>query len=148
MTADAQLSHALKRLPHGGEFRFLDRLTALDPGKSGVGEYTIRGDEAFLRGHFPGDPLFPGVLLVEALAQLAGVIAQADPAQAPLPGLKLTAIRAAKILGTGRPGEVIQLRAEITGRLANLVQARGSASVNERIVLQADVVLSGDGPSA
>jgi 3-hydroxymyristoyl/3-hydroxydecanoyl-(acyl carrier protein) dehydratase len=143
MTTDAHLSRALECLPHGAEFRFLDRLTALDPGKSGAGEYRIRGDEPFLRGHFPGDPLFPGVLLVEALAQLAGVIAQSDPAQAPLPGLKLTAIRTAKILGTGRPGNVLQLEAEITGRLANLVQARGAVRVHDHTVLQADVVLSG-----
>ncbi|MCU0771179.1 MAG: beta-hydroxyacyl-ACP dehydratase [Verrucomicrobia bacterium] len=143
MTADVRLTDALHRLPHGAEFRFVDRLTALDPGQSGAGEYAIRGDEPFLRGHFPGDPLFPGVLLVEALAQLAGVIAQADPSQAPLPGLKLTAIRNAKILGTGRPGDVLQLEAEITGRLANLVQARGAVRVHNQTVLQADVVLSG-----
>lgn len=136
---------ALSQLPHGAEFCFVDRLTTLDPGKSGTGEYKIRGDEVFLRGHFPGDPIFPGVLLVEAVAQLAGVVAQADPGQPPLPGLKLTAMRAVKILGTGRPGDVIQLNAEISGRMANLVQARCSASVNDQIVLQADVVLSGSG---
>ena len=147
MSSDTQFVDALQHLPHGGEFRFVDRLTALDPGRSGTGEYTIRGDEPFLPGHFPGEPIFPGVLLVEAVAQLAGVVAQADPDHTPLPSLKLTAIRAAKILGTGRPGDVIQLKADITGRLANLVQARCSASVNDQLVLQADVVLSGSGPA-
>ena len=137
------LADALDCLPHGAGFRFLDRLTALDPGKSGEGEYLIRGDEPFLKGHFPGNPIFPGVLLLEAAAQLAGVVAQTDPAEPPLPGLRLTALRTAKILGTGRPGESLQLRAEITGRLANLVQARCSAHVNQHTVLQADVVLSG-----
>ena len=145
MTDEVQLIDALRRLPHGGEFRFVDRLTELRPGQSGTGEYTIRGDEPFLNGHFPGNPIFPGVLLVEAVAQLAGVVAQADPSQPPLPGLRLTAIRAAKILGTGAPGDVIQLTAEITGRLDNLLQARCSASVKGHPVLQADVVLSGSG---
>jgi 3-hydroxymyristoyl/3-hydroxydecanoyl-(acyl carrier protein) dehydratase len=143
MTGNIQFNEALQNLPHGEEFRFVDRLTALDPGRFGQGEYRIRGDEAFLRGHFPDDPIFPGVLLVEAVAQLAGVVAQADPDQPPLPGLRLTAMRSVKILGTGKPGEVIQLEAEITGRLANLVQASCSASVNHQVVLQADVVLSG-----
>lgn len=143
MMDNTSLSLALTQLPHGPEFRFVERLTALEPGKSGDGEYRIRGDEPFLRGHFPGEPMFPGVLLLEAVAQLAGVVAQTDPDQPPLPGLKLTALRAAKILGTGRPGETVQLRAEITGRLANLIQASGTASVNGKLVLQADVVLSG-----
>src|SRR3954454_19207424 len=99
------MNDALKLLPHGPEFRFLDRLVALDPGKSGAGEYTVRGDEPFLRGHFPGEPLFPGVLLLEAAAQLAGTVAQSDPQIPPLAGLKLTAMRGIKIVGTARPRE-------------------------------------------
>src|SRR5580658_1620209 len=98
---------ALASLPHGPEFRFLDCLTALDPGKSGAAQYTVRGDEPFLKGHFPHQPLFPGVLLVEAAAQLAGSVAQSDPQISPLKNLKLTAMRAVKILGTARPGETI-----------------------------------------
>src|SRR5262245_42620338 len=113
---------ALSSLPHGPEFRFLDRLIELDPGKSGTGEYSVRGDEPFLQGHFPGEPLFPGVLLVEAAAQLAGVIAQSDPRLTPMAGLKLAALRNVKILGTARPGETIRVQAEVTGRLGNLVQ--------------------------
>src|SRR2546430_17539277 len=117
------LDHALASLPHGPEFRFLDRLSQLDPGKSGSGEYTVRGDEAFLSGHFPGQPLFPGVLLVEAAAQLAGIVAQSDPQIRPMSGLKLTALRTVKILGTAKPGETIRLEASIVGRLGNLVKA-------------------------
>ncbi|MGN6642351.1 MAG: 3-hydroxyacyl-ACP dehydratase FabZ family protein [Verrucomicrobiota bacterium] len=134
---------ALRQLPHGPEFRFVDHLSKLNPGISGTGEYTVRGDEAFLRGHFPGQPLFPGVLLVEAAAQLAGTVAQSDPNISALPGLKLTAMRGIKILGSARPGEVIHLAAEITGRLGNLIQARVNATVNETVVLQGELTLSG-----
>jgi 3-hydroxyacyl-[acyl-carrier-protein] dehydratase len=137
------LDQALQQLPHGPEFRFVDRLTRLDPGRFGTGEYAVRGDEPFLRGHFPGQPILPGVLLVEAAAQLAGTVAQSDPAIAPLPGLKLTAMRGIKILGTARPGETVQLEAQITARLGNLIQARASASVNGVIVLQGELTLSG-----
>ena len=77
---------ALSLLPHGPEFRFLDRVTELEPGHHGRAKYKIRGDEPFLRGHFPGEPIFPGVLLVEAAAQLVGVVAQSDPAIPPLAG--------------------------------------------------------------
>jgi len=138
------LQRALQFLPHGAEFRFVDRLTSLNPGESGAGEYTVRGDEAFLRGHFPNEPIFPGVLLVEAAAQLAGVVAQSDPKIPPLRNLKLTALRSVKIHGTAKPGETIHLEAKITGRLGTLVQAQATARVGaEIIVLTAELTLSG-----
>ena len=115
----------------------------MTPGKEGTGEYSVRGNEPFLRGHFPGEPIFPGVLLVEAAAQLAGVVAQSDPVIAPLAGLKLTALRAVKILGTARPGETILVEARITGRLGNLVQAQATARVAGEKVLTAELTLSG-----
>jgi 3-hydroxyacyl-[acyl-carrier-protein] dehydratase len=137
------LQEALRSLPHGPEFRFVDRLLSLNPGKEGVGEYLVRGGEPWLRGHLPGDPLLPGVLLVEAAAQLAGVVAQNDPLIPPLPGLKLTALRHVKILGTARPGETVRLEARITGRLGPLVQAQASAYVSGAKVLSAELTLSG-----
>ena len=141
---EAALTAALAGLPHGPEFRFIDRLTALEPGRSGAGEYRVRGDEPFLKGHFPGQPLMPGVLLVEAVAQLAGIVGQSDPAHAPLAGLKLTALRAVKILGSARPGQVVQIEAKIEGRMGNLIQASATAHVEGALVLQAAITLSGD----
>jgi 3-hydroxyacyl-[acyl-carrier-protein] dehydratase len=137
------LAKALQHLPHGPEFRFIDRLTVLDPGKSGTGEYTVRGDEPFLRGHFPGEPLFPGVLLIEAAAQLAGTVAQSDPQIPPLQGLRLTAVRGAKILGTAKPGQTITLEARITGRMPGLIQASVIVSLSGHIILQTELTLSG-----
>jgi 3-hydroxymyristoyl/3-hydroxydecanoyl-(acyl carrier protein) dehydratase len=137
------MNSALNRLPHGPEFRFLDNLTALEPGKNGAGQHTVRGDELFLRGHFPGQPIFPGVLLVEAAAQLAGCVAQSDPDVPPLRDLKLTAIRNAKITGTARPGQTICLAATILARMGNLVQAAVSATVDGATVLQAELTLAG-----
>ena len=128
-------------LPHGPEFRFLERLVQLDAGKSGAGEYAVRGDEPFLRGHFPGEPLFPGVLLVEGAAQLAGAVAQSDPRIPPRLGLKLTAMRGVKISGTARPGETVRFEAHILGRMGNLIQAQVSASVNGRQVMQGELTL-------
>lgn len=134
---------ALASLPHGPEFRFVDRLIALDPGVSGSGEYRVRGDEEFLRGHFPGNPLMPGVLMLEAGAQLAGVVAQSDPGRPPMPGLKLTGLRSAKILGAPRPGESLLLEARVLARLGNLIQAQIAGTVDGRLVIQAEVTLAG-----
>lgn len=138
------LSQALNLLPHGPEFRFLDRLVSLEPGKHGVAEYNIRGDEPFLRGHFPGEPIFPGVLLVEAAAQLSGVVAQTDSQIPALPGLKLTAMRGVKILGAAKPGETLRVEARLTGRMGNLIQAQASVSVGGRILMQTELTLSGN----
>jgi|SoiMethySBSTD1v2_1073268.scaffolds.fasta_scaffold496115_2 3-hydroxyacyl-[acyl-carrier-protein] dehydratase len=141
--SETERARALAFLPHGPEFRFVDQLLELTPGAHGIGTYTLRGDEPFLQGHFPGQPLLPGVLLIEAIAQLAGTIAQCDPKIAPLPGLKLTALRAVKILGTARPGETIRLEARISGRLGSLIQAQGSARLGEQLLAQAELTLAG-----
>lgn len=143
-----QLKCALARLPHGPEFRFVDRLLELEPGVRGVGEYRVRGDEPFLRGHFPGEPLMPGVLLVEAAAQLAGVVAQSDPTLPPLPGLKLTALRMVKIRGATRPGETVRMEARISGRLGNLIQAHLEAFADQQLLLTGEVTLAGNSGSA
>lgn len=141
---DAILKQAVTTLPHGPEFRFLDRLLSLVPGKDGRGEYLVRGDEPFLRGHFPGNPLMPGVLLIEAAAQLAGTVAQTDPQAGPIPALKLAAIRSAKILGSARPGQKLQLEAHVTGRLGHLVQAQATVSVSDQLICQAELTLGGE----
>ena len=93
----------LDSLPHGREFRFVDVIDILVHGKSAVGRYSVRGDENFFLGHFPGMPIMPGVILVEAVAQLAGIIIQSDPDQPRLDDLRLCSIRNVKISGSGNP---------------------------------------------
>ena len=140
------LQLALRSLPHGPEFRFVDRMVSLTPGKEGVGEYRVRGDEYYLRGHLPGEPILPGVLLVEAGAQVAGMVAQEDPANPSMPRLKLTALRAVKIFGSAHPGETLRIEATITGRLGALIQAEVSAFIAGQKVLAAELTLSGTSP--
>lgn len=137
------LELAMKSLPHGPEFRFVDRMVSLTPGKEGVGEYRVRGDEFYLRGHLPGEPILPGVLLVEAGAQVAGMVAQEDPANPTWPQMKLTALRAVKILGSAKPGDVLRIEASITGRLDTLIQAAVSAFILDTKVLAAELTLAG-----
>jgi 3-hydroxyacyl-[acyl-carrier-protein] dehydratase len=63
----------LSRLPHQPPFRFVTKVTDLRPGDSAEGIWSLAGNESFFSGHFPGRPLVPGVLLVEALAQISGL---------------------------------------------------------------------------
>jgi 3-hydroxyacyl-[acyl-carrier-protein] dehydratase len=103
----------------------------------------VRGDEAFLEGHFPGNPMMPGVILIEAIAQLGGIVAQTDPSGAALEDLRLTAVRAAKILGAAVPGNELEIRASIEGRMEGLVQLSGEVRRGDELLASARVTLSG-----
>ena len=137
------LQLAMRSLPHGPEFRFVDRLLSLTPGQGRRGRIP-RSRRRIL----PARPSarrtdLPGVLLVEAGAQVAGMVAQEDPANPSLPRLKLTALRGVKIFGSARPGETLIIEATITGRLGLMVQAKVSASVSGVKVMTAELTLSG-----
>ena len=137
------LQDALDDLPHGEEFRFVDALSELIPGKSAVGSYRIRGDEAFFAGHFPDRPIMPGVLLAEAIAQVAGIAAQSDPGHAPLADLRLSGLKKVSIRGAAVPGDELRIEASIEGRMGNLIQAQGCVKLGDQTLATAVVTLSG-----
>lgn len=130
-------------LPHGPEFRFIDAVVDLEPGKSAFGRYLVRGDESFLAGHFPGNPMMPGVILIEAIAQLGGILAQSDPDQKPLEDLRLTGVANAKILGAAMPRELLEVRVDLEGRLGAMIQVSGIVTTGGRKLCTAKVMLSG-----
>lgn len=133
----------LLALPHGPSFRFVDELKSLVPGREAMAIYQVRGDEAFLEGHFPGQPLMPGVILIEAIAQLGGVVVQTDRDHPAMADLRLTGVRAAKILGAAVPGNVLEIRAKVEGRLGGLVQIEGEVLGPAGVLATAKVTLSG-----
>lgn len=138
-----EFDEALQSLPHGESFRFVDRIESLNGGCDGVAIYRVKGTEAFLEGHFPGDPMMPGVILIEAIAQLGGVVAQSDPDHPAMRDLRLTGIRAAKVLGAARPGDGLRIRARVEGRLGGLVQVEGDIEGPQGLLATGKVTLSG-----
>ena len=140
---NANLQSALQALPHGPSFRFLDSLISLIPGSEGTASYLVRGDEAFLEGHFPDNPMMPGVILIEAIAQLGGVVVQTDLNIPPMSDLRLTAVRAAKIFGAAVPGDILEVHVTVEGRLNQLVQIEGQIKGPTGLLATARVTLSG-----
>ena len=134
----------LSLLPHGEGFRFVDELITLDPGKSATARYLVKVDEFFFKGHFPDNPIVPGVILIEALAQLGGIVAQTDPQIEPLQNMKLTAVKQAKILGAAKPGAELLICARLEGRMGSLIQIQGEVIDQDVTLLKASVILSGD----
>lgn len=99
-------------LPHRPPFRFVDVVDEVVPGQSVVARYRVTGDEAFLAGHFPGNPVFPGVIQLEALAQAGAIAVLADERYAgklPLFG-GIEKVRFRRVV---RPGDELRLEVEV-----------------------------------
>ncbi len=145
MSQPADLFQALSSLPHGPSFRFIDELVELIPGISATARWTLKGDEAFLAGHFPGQPLLPGVIMIESLAQLGGVLAQSDRGESPLRNVRLTAVRQFKILGSIPPGQTLTIHAKRDAVMPGLVQISGEILTADGTKLATgSIVLSGE----
>lgn len=123
-------------LPHREPFVFVDTVTEHASGERAAGVKTFAASDPVFRGHFPGDPIVPGVLLTEALAQLAGIAAGQ-------PGLRLAAVKAVKFPAAARPDEVIALLATKAGAVGGLWQFSVEARVGERVVAEGIIVLAG-----
>ncbi len=115
-------------LPHRPPFRFVDAVDKHEPGATVEARYLVRGDEAFLAGHFPGNPVFPGVLQLEALAQAGAIAVLSDERYAgslPLFG----GVEDVRFRRMVRPGDEMTLAVEIERLSRRGGWGRGVATV-------------------
>jgi 3-hydroxyacyl-[acyl-carrier-protein] dehydratase len=117
-------------------FRFVDRIVELTPGKRVVALKNVTGGDPHLQGHFPGNPLMPGVLLVEAMAQTAGLLLP-DGSSA-----VLAQIRDARFRRPVVPGDRVRIEAERLGGLGSAHRFTVRASVDGTAVAEAEIVLA------
>jgi len=136
-------------IPHRDPFLFVTDLLSVEPGQSATGSWRLTGEEAFFAGHFPGRPTLPGVLMVEALAQLGAVAVLADPRYAgklPLFG----GIERARFRCQVLPGDVLDLEVTLGRMSARAGKGTGRASVDGELACQAELlfVLVDSNPTA
>ncbi len=125
-------------LPHRYPFLLVDRVTDLQINEKAVGIKNVTINEPFFQGHFPGRPIFPGVLILEALAQLGGILAiRSAPGDAP-PVVYLTGIDKAKFRKPVVPGDQLRLQVTVTKRRPPFWKMEGKAFVEDDLVCEAE----------
>ena len=129
-------------LPHRPPFVFVREIVAIKPGASAECTTVFDADDPMFAGHFPGNPLVPGVILAEALAQTAGIAAASGYPTGTRPLFLLSAIRGMKFHRAVRPGQTIQLRADKLAQVEKLVQFAVAATVAGASVAEGQIVLT------
>jgi 3-hydroxyacyl-[acyl-carrier-protein] dehydratase len=137
-------------LPHRYPMLLVDRVEQILPGQSITAIKAVSMNEGFFQGHFPGRPIMPGVLIVEALAQAAGVLAVESFGLANSGKLVyFMAIEGAKFRNPVEPGCLLQLDVEFVQKRATVSKFAGKASVDGKVVAEANfTAMIADPPAA
>jgi 3-hydroxyacyl-[acyl-carrier-protein] dehydratase len=137
----------LERLPHRYPFLLVDRVLSVEPGKSIVALKNVSANEAHFVGHFPGHPVMPGVLVVEALAQAGGVLAWESSSEPDIWILYLVGLDNVRFRGVVRPGDQLVLKVSLVQHRRNLWKYEARAEVDGKVVAEADLMMA-DGPKS
>jgi 3-hydroxyacyl-[acyl-carrier-protein] dehydratase len=133
-------------IPHRYPFLLVDRILELEPGKRALGLKHVSMSDGYLQGHFPGYPVMPGVLIVEALAQTGAVLVMHDPANAgKLPFF--ARVDNCRFRRQVRPGDTLRLEVTVTSFRGPVGKAHARALIGDTLACEADLTFAlGDAP--
>lgn len=136
----------MKHLPHRYPFLLIDRILTLVPDQSITGLKNVTINEPYFQGHFPGTPIMPGVLIVEALAQAGGVLAMVsipDTSEGTL--MYFMGLDQVKFRKPVVPGDQLILEVEIIKRRGKVLKLSGTAKVDGQIAAEAQLMATFEG---
>ncbi|MGQ9463865.1 MAG: 3-hydroxyacyl-ACP dehydratase FabZ [Candidatus Fervidibacter sp.] len=128
-------------LAHRFPFLLVDKIIELEPGKRAVGIKCVTFNEWFFQGHFPNEPVMPGVLILECMAQVGGIAILSAPENKGLTGY-LVGIEKARFRQPVTPGDQLAVCAEVTSIRTNICFVKAEAFVNEKLVAEAQLTMA------
>ncbi len=126
-------------LPHRYPFLLVDRILSFEPGKKMVGLKNVSMNEPFFQGHFPGHPIMPGVLIIEAMAQIGGVLAVKSAKGREGQLVYFLGIDKAKFRKPVLPGDQLRIEVEVLHQRPPYWKLKGMAYVNDQLVSEAEL---------
>jgi beta-hydroxyacyl-ACP dehydratase FabZ len=130
----------MKLLPHRYPMLLVDRVLELDPGKRVVGLKNVSANEQFFQGHFPGAPVMPGVLIVEAMAQCSAVLFLLDLPDREKKLFLFGGIDKARFRKPVVPGDQLIIECVVLQRRTSMVKVKGIARVDGAVVAEAEML--------
>jgi len=130
------INEIMQHLPHRYPFLLVDRIIDLQPGKGITGIKNVTFNEPFFQGHFPGQPIMPGVLIIEAMAQVAGIAAFSSGMEGK--AVYFMSIEKAKFRRPVVPGDQLRLEIKVLQHRGNVWKFSGAATVDGKLASEAD----------
>ena len=138
-STEIDIQEVMRRLPHRPPFLLVDRAEDFQPHQSLVGIKCVTMNEPFFVGHFPGAPVMPGVLIVEALAQTGGLLmSKSWDISADGKIILFMSVDNCRFRNPVRPGDVLKLRVEVMRARGDVVKFRGRGMVGDKIAAECE----------
>jgi beta-hydroxyacyl-ACP dehydratase FabZ len=135
-----EIREIMGRIPHRYPFLLVDRVLEIEPGKRIVAIKNVTMNEPFFQGHFPGAPVMPGVLIIEALAQAGAVLLLSDIPDRASKLVYFTGIDEARFRRPVVPGDQVRLSMEVLKLRARTCKMRGRAEVDGELAAEAEIM--------